>query len=89
MHYTANTVRTVALRWVVFKRGKGFATMGLGLIYTLHILSQPPSHDTVPLNALTYGSYHSNGVEQSPGEGPGVHGGMFKCPPMVVITVME
>jgi hypothetical protein len=44
------TVRSVVLRQAIFKRKKGFATISLGLIYHSMVLSQPPSHDTVPLS---------------------------------------
>jgi hypothetical protein len=40
----------IALRWVIFKRKKGFATISLGIIYQSIALSEPPSCDTVPLS---------------------------------------
>jgi hypothetical protein len=49
--YGWTVVRTVALRWVIFKQKKGSATICLGLIYCFMGLSQPPTRDTVPLKA--------------------------------------
>jgi hypothetical protein len=42
-------VRTIALRWVIFKQKKESATICLGLIYWSMDSSQPPTPDTVPL----------------------------------------
>jgi hypothetical protein len=46
------TLRTVALRWPIFKPKKGPATISLGLNYCSMGLSQPPFRDTVPLTML-------------------------------------
>jgi hypothetical protein len=43
------TLRTVALRPAIFKQEEGFATISFGRIYHSMFLSQPPSHDIVPL----------------------------------------
>jgi hypothetical protein len=48
------TVHTVALRRVIFKWKKGFATISLGQIYHSMLLSQPPSRGTVPLSCIDY-----------------------------------
>jgi hypothetical protein len=60
--YWGTTLWTVALKRPIFKRKKGFANLSLGLIYHSKTLPQPPSRDTVPLNALfhepSFGSYH-------------------------------
>jgi hypothetical protein len=39
---------------VIFKWKEGFATNSLGIIYHSIALSQPPSRDTVPLNATVF-----------------------------------
>jgi hypothetical protein len=41
-------VRTVALKWPIFKQKKGCTTISIGLNYCSIGSSQPPSRDTVP-----------------------------------------
>jgi hypothetical protein len=43
------TLWTIALKWPIFKRKKGFANISLGLNYCSMGTSWPRSHDTVPL----------------------------------------
>jgi hypothetical protein len=49
LKYINGTLRTVALRWPIFKQKKGSATISLGLNYCSMGSSLSPFRDTVPL----------------------------------------